>query len=621
MTQVRRLESDQWAYARIGNLRPHAIGFDPSDPACLSRDETGRVTFRFLAPSGATEAMVVTRDDVDIRGHVMHRVGAAADVSFWEVGFEPTGPRLVYSLALLLDDDSAVYVGVTGVTSAVERIDRIEVDVADIAVHDVPDWMRGSVVYQIFLDRFARGERDTSPTGFDEWGSAPTSRGFQGGDLDGITARLDYLDELGVDVIYLNPIFRAPSNHRYDTIDYLEVDPMLGGEAALERLVEAVHARGMRLILDVSLNHVHPMATPFQDLLAKGPDSEYDGWFKVTEYPLKVRYRPDLVAENAYWKDRLAHLEAETGIPIEAVATGPIVEPTYETWYGVPYMPRIDLQHPPARQSMIDVTTHWIRDAGIDGWRMDVVRYIDHNFWGDVRKAVREIRPDAYLLAEVMGDASRWLQGDEFDATMNYTFRQLCLDFFAKNTIDANSFVGGYLRMLAMYSPAVTAVSHNLISSHDMARFLHVAGEDEVQLLLATAFQLTTPGAPGIYYGDELPLSGGEDPDNRRAFDWDRVGNPHHESVRSLACLRRQHDALRLGDITVLPVVDQCVSFVRRLGDSALFIAINNGATTVELGVEPGHHPGETLWALGQVATIDGVVELGPHAAVVGVIE
>ncbi len=618
MAAMRILDNDHLAYGIVGNLRPHQVTFDPADSACLHRTSRGHLTFRFLAPVDTAEALVVIRDGTRVMGHEMRSVGAAGEVSFWEITLAPPAERLQCSLALRLEDGTPIYVGVTGVTAAIERIDRFEIEVGAVVHHQVPEWARGAVIYQIFPDRFASADPGLTPVDALPWGSPPTYRGFMGGDLDGIAAHLDHLVDLGIDVIYLNPIFSSPSNHRYDTRDYYTVDPMLGGNEALGRLVTAAHQRDMRIILDVSLNHLHPTFPFFQDVLRNGADSDYAGWFDVYEHPLMVRYRPDLVADHPYWSVRLPQFEEDTGVRLETVDSGPIVQPSYDTWYSVPQMPRVDLQHPDARQYMIDVATHWVREYAIDGWRMDVVRYIDHDFWADLRAAIEAERPGIYLLAEVMGDARRWLQGDEFDATMNYTFREICLGFFGLKTITAEEFVADYLRMLAMYSPAVTEVNQNLIGSHDTSRFLRLAGEDERRLLLATVFQLTSPGAPGLYYGDELPLTGGHDPDCRRAFDWERTGSDHHQAVRAVSRLRRHHAALRRGNIEMLPTVDQCVSFMRRTENEQIFVAINNGATTVDLGVAPGQHPGAILWSVGQVRTHGEIIELGPHAAVIG---
>ena len=176
-------------------------------------------------------------------------------------------------------------------------------------------------------------------------------------------------------------------------------------------------------------------------------------------------------------------LEEEAGVPVEvATDDGMLVEPTYEAWYGVPTMPRVNLSHPEARGYFLDVAAYWLREHGLDGWRMDVARYVDADFWVDFRRVCRQVKPDCYLLAEIMGDASPWLQGDRFDATMNYTFRDLCLGYFATRELGTGAFLDGFTRMLAAYAPEVTEVNQNLLSSHDTERFLHMAGDERARL-------------------------------------------------------------------------------------------------------------------------------------------
>ncbi|NND03584.1 MAG: hypothetical protein HKN91_12435, partial [Acidimicrobiia bacterium] len=407
MSPVRKLEADHQVYGMMGNLRPHDIAFDPNNPACLSRSASGDLVFRFLAPADSEEALIVVRNGDDIAAHEMNLVGRAHDVTFWEVRVTPTTERVRFSIAVRLDDGSPIYFGITGVSGAIERIDRFDVAVASIPHHRVPDWARGAVIYQIFPDRFASGDESLTPPEALPWSAPPTRSGFQGGDLPGIIANLDYLEELGVDLIYLNPIFASPSNHRYDTSDYFTVDPILGGNEAFQELVEAAHRRGIRIMLDVSLNHAHPTFGPFQDLITTGPNSEYAPWFDVTEYPPHVRYRPDLVDGHHVWAERIDRLAEATGMDVIPVSAGPVISASYDSWYGVPEMPRIDLQHPAARRFMIDVAKHWVRQYGVDAWRMDVVRYIDYDFWTDLRDAIHEVEPDTYLLAEVMGDPRR----------------------------------------------------------------------------------------------------------------------------------------------------------------------------------------------------------------------
>jgi glycosidase len=606
-----------------GSVRPHRVRFDPADPGFLSRLPGGRLVFRVLAPARTVEVMVLARGEgavPPVTGLPLTRLGAAGAVSLWEGATPPPGPAFGCSVACRLDDGTAVYLAATGITSGVERLDRFPVVCDDVPCHDPPPWAAGAVIYQVFPDRFANGDPGNDPAEVAPWGSEPTRTGFQGGDLAGLAARADHLAELGVDVVYLTPIFDSPSNHRYDTVDYLAVDPVLGGDEALADLVETLHHRSIRVILDVSLNHTHPRFAPFADLVANGEDSPYLGWFAVSDWPPRLEYRPDAVTEGGFWDELITRVRAETEIPVVAVdGADPPVRTTYETWNGVPTMPRVDLGHPAARRFMLDVITRWVRAADIDGWRMDVVRYVDHDFWAEARRELRAVKPDAYLLAEVMGDARRWLAGDEFDATMNYTFRDLCVDFFAKGVLDAAGLLEGFLEMTAMYSPAVTAMSHNLIGSHDMPRFLTEAGGDVDRLTLATLFQLTVPGAPGLYYGDEVAMAGGPDPANRGAFPWDGGDRAHLERVRSLLAVRRRRPSLRTGWWRLLAHDADAFAYERSICPEdgvaeRTVVALNSGNTPTTL---PVAGVGEPLWSHRSVRRNRRSLRLGPRAGLV----
>ena len=272
-------------------------------------------------------------------------------------------------------------------------------------------------------DRFANGDSTNDPVDSEPWGSPPTARGFQGGDLNGIVDRLDYLERLGVDVIYLNPVFLSPSTHRYDTVDYHQVDPHLGGGEALRELVEASHRRGMKVILDASFNHCHPRFFAFEDLLEKGQQSDYRNWFKINEWPIRIKVRSPLHAWQREW---LPIWAGQARLELDYVDDeGPAVEPTYDTWYGVATMPSVDLANPEARAYMLEVAEKWLLDPGIDGWRMDMALRSTTTFRPEFRQVARKARSDAYLIGEFLGDASIWLQGDQFDATMNYSFHDL----------------------------------------------------------------------------------------------------------------------------------------------------------------------------------------------------
>ena len=572
--RVRKFDSDLGVYGLPGDVSPWDIRFDPRDRAFLDREPNGRYRIRAWSEPGLTDGLIVVKRDQEVLGFRLAVIAATERFVIWEV-IAALLPNDEISLAYRNPANKAVYLVPGGISNAVERLDRWSIP--DLAPMDVPGWSQGAVIYQIFPDRFANGDTSNDPPDTDRWGSPPHPRRFQGGDLVGITNRLGYLRDLGVDVIYLNPIFTSPSNHRYDAIDYLQVDPALGGNEALIELVKKAHDHGIRLILDASFNHCHPLFFAFQDLINTGPESPYRDWFVIHDWPVRIKARKPIKGRQREWLPVWAE---QSGLAIEYVVDrGLSVEPTYESWYGVASMPRINLANSEARRYLLDVAAEWIRSAGIDGWRMDVARYVDPDFWVDFRKAVRESSPESYLVGEFMGNAGEWLQGDRFDATMNYTFRDICLRYLALGEIDAVEAADGLARLWAQYAWPVTLANQNLIGSHDTARFLTLAGGELWRLRLAIVLSLTYPGAPGIYYGDEIGLEGDNDPGSRNAFPWEPDPRSHelHRTIKELARLRRKHPSLVKGEWRPCSAKGGLLAFERRLGRERVLVVINRG--------------------------------------------
>jgi cyclomaltodextrinase len=429
---------------------------------------------------------------------------------------------------------------------------------------DTPDWVGDAVFYQIFPDRFARSVTVPKPGRLDEWGAPPTYHGYQGGDLIGVVEHLDYLVSLGVNAIYFTPIFQSASNHRYHTHDYEKVDPMLGGTRALRRMVDEAHERGIRIVLDGVFNHASRGFFPFHDIMENGPNSAYLDWFTVKAFPLQ--------------------------------AYDPHEAPNYQAWWGLPALPKFNTSCPEVREFLWSIGRKWV-EFGIDGWRLDVPNEIDDDaFWREFRVRVRAVNPQAYIVGEVWNDAQRWLKGDMWDAVMNYQFTRACIAFFIGESVNeddlrktslfpvgattAEAFRRNIERLLGLYRADVTAVMLNLLGSHDMARFLTLAGEDKSALRLATLFQMTYPGAPSIYYGDEIGMTGGHDPANRGAFPWHKPDTWDtgllHEFQRLIA-LRRQRSALRRGSFRFLWSADSVVAYLRQLGDDTIIVVMNTG--------------------------------------------
>jgi cyclomaltodextrinase len=411
-----------------------------------------------------------------------------------------------------------------------------------------PDWVRDAVFYQIFPDRFANGDQSNDPSGTIAWGESPTRDNFFGGDLAGITAKLSHLEQLGISGLYLTPVFKAGTNHRYDTQDYFEVDPALGDVGKLRELVEEAHARGIRVLLDGVFNHVGDGFWAFRDLAANGDASAYRDWFFAHDLPL---------------------------------AADP---PTYQTCGGAPFLPKLNTANPEVRAHLLDVATHWIDEVGIDGWRLDVPWKVPLEFWRAFRARVKQHRPSAYLVGEAW-----WSWGDMrsvFDGLMNYRLRARIFDFCLFDTQDAEDFAIELKQMLAESDGGDMML--NLLGSHDTARLMTVAGGDEQRVALALVALFTLPGTPMLYYGDEIGLEGGDDPDCRRTLPWDesRWRQPVYDLTRKLIALRRLSAALRRGDFELLLAFNRVLAFVRRHENEAVVVVLNPGAERKDFTIE-----------------------------------
>jgi cyclomaltodextrinase len=460
------------------------------------------------------------------------------------------------------------------------------------AAIDPPAWARDAVFYQVFPDRFARSPRVPKPGALEPWSAPPTHHRFKGGDLLGLAERLDELVDLGITALYLNPIFTAASNHRYNTYDYLSVDPLLGGDAALRELLDAAHERGIRVVLDGVFNHVGRGFWPFHHVLENGGASPYRDWFYLDHGVLAGRR-----SLHAY----------------DVPRRGSPTERGYRSWWDVPALPKLRVEHPPVREHLLAIAEHWLR-FGIDGWRLDVPQDVeDPTFWPEFRRRVRAVNPDAYLIGEIWEEAPEWLAGDRFDATMNYPLGLAILGFVGGAGLDAAVIAGqaNYARALvqldgpafglaldrmhALYTPEVTAVQFNLLGSHDTPRARSVMGGSVERLRLATLLQLTLPGTPSIYYGDELAMEGAADPDCRRAYP------PLGETlpveavamrafVRAMLRARHEHPALRRGGVRVVASGPRWIMLDRRAGERQALVVANAGkvALRIDLGSAGG---------------------------------
>lgn len=488
-----------------------------------------------------------------------------------------------------------------------------------------PDWVRDAIFYQIFPDRFARDDANHDLR-FEAWDAPPTAHGFKGGCLNGVTDRLDYLQDLGVTAIYFTPVFASAANHRYHTYDYLQVDPLLGGDKALRRLLEAAHARNMRVVLDGVFNHASRGFWQFHHTLENGQDSPYVDWFHFDPQRL------DRSKAFAAYPDAAAQAALAAGVSsYEALG--------YQAWWNLPALPKFNTGTPAVREFLWSVAEHWI-EFGIDGWRLDVPSEIDDDeFWREFRRRVKRINPEAYLVGEIWHEAQRWLQGDQFDAVMNYPLTAACLGYFGFDRLDlpvarqpgglrhvytlsAEAFADEVDRVLHLYHPAVNAVQLNLLGSHDTPRFLTAVSGDTTALEMAILFLMTAPGAPCLYYGDEVGLDGGPDPDCRKAFPWDETTWDHdlREHVRRCVALRKEQIPLRRGDFTRLLAHDGVYAFARRYENDSLIVVFNQARAdrTVDVPVAGGSPRLVEAWTGVEYDVTDGQarrISLGPRSS------
>ncbi len=482
---------------------------------------------------------------------------------------------------------------------------------------DTPGWVRDAVFYEIFPDRFASSDRVPKPGHLEPWADPPTTHGFKGGDLLGIAEQLGRLADLGITAIYLTPIFASASNHRYHTYDYLRVDPLLGGDAALRELLEAAHGLGMRVILDGVFNHTGRGFWAFHHILENGAASPYLDWFHEDRAALDTGVQ--LLAYPS--TGRTVSAPGEPGEDASSLA-----RLGYEAWWGLPALPKLNTDYQPVRDYLLTVAEHWIR-FGIDGWRLDVPEEIaDPAFWQAFRERVRAVNPEAYLVGEIWRIAPEWLAGDRFDAAMNYPLAEAILGYAGAHHLDAavvhshaeyskivplsgDEMAERLRSILGAYAPETDAVQLNLLGSHDTPRIRTLLGRDEAAIRLAVMLQVVLPGAPCIYYGDEIGLEGANDPGCRGAYPldegaWDR---PTLSFVQAAIGLRHARPILRGGGLRIAGTSGDSLAILRAGRWDALsevpdgaepaLVVVNAGEGAAKLSIDAPELAGRRLVA------------------------
>lgn len=430
------------------------------------------------------------------------------------------------------------------------------IDPAKTKVFETPSWVSKTVIYQIFPDRFANGDPNNDPRDVMPWDAKPTYGNRFGGDVAGVRKNLGYLKGLGIGTVYFNPIFASPSNHRYEADDYYNPDKEFGTQREFIDLTRELKTNGIHTVMDFVFNHTSPRFFAFKDLAEKGQKSEFKDWYFPKTFP---------------------------------VVSGD--SKTYEAWYGFPSMPKVNIVNPNARDWFLKMANFWLTNASVDGMRLDVANEVNSDFWRTMRPEVKKANPNVWIVGEIWGDGNPWLKGDQFDSVMNYQFRDACLKFIAKGSTNSTQFANQLMKVHESYVPQVSNNMMNLLSSHDTARFLTEAGGDKDLQKLAAAIQFTWVGAPSVYYGEELGMEGGADPDNRRGMEWEKASatNDILSYYKKLAALKKSNSALWTPNVEFDAINDEAMTgaYYRTSEKEAVVVAYNRSSAEQTVSLRP----------------------------------
>lgn len=591
------------------------------DAAGICLKDDGSAALRVTTMAGDVERVTVWLDSLDGPGRSTGEPsGSDGALDYYTVYIDEEdvarSPAYVFEIA---DGQASVWLGADGIAESRDKARMFALDAGSLTVFTTPDWVKDGIIYQIFPERFANGDPGNDPD-FSEWyyrgltslppsgktngeyfhlvddwndvagltrspyktDGKPDWNSFYGGDIQGIRSNLDYLSDLGVTIIYLNPIFQAKSNHKYDAADFMRVDPHFGTNEGFREFVDECHASGIRVVIDLAINHTGHTFWAFTDAREKGRDSEYWDWYEWRKWP----------------------------VPGDLESTPANASEYYDCWYGFGQMPNLnfdlsrqgadeqgvrtlDEAEPnwPLVEHLLDVADYWLSEVGVDGYRLDVAAEVPFWFWELFRDRVRAARPDAYVLGELWGASPEWVNAKYFDAVMNYRFfREPVLKFLARGETTAGEFDRELAPGRFVYADEGVMAQMNLIDSHDTERFLTASGGDVRRLELAALFGMTYIGAPSVYYGDEVAMTGGGDPDCRRPFDWDYSADESKSGVRSrfawLISVRREFPVLRRGAFETLIADGQVYAYgrwprqgesVERAGPGSVIVVMNAG--------------------------------------------
>lgn len=425
-------------------------------------------------------------------------------------------------------------------------------------IPDVPEWFKTSVVYNIFPDSFANGPRRLDLTPREKrLENGLLTRSRLGGTIKGITENLDYIENMGFTCLYLNPIFTAGEYHKYDILDYYHIDPCLGTDEEFLELVDELHTRGMRIIIDGVFNHCSWQFFAFEDVVEKGTDSKYREWFYHLDFPV---FRPQ----------------------------DPCETPSYTCFAYERRMPKLNTSNKEVQGYFAGVGAYWVKKFHVDGWRLDVANEISREFWRVFRAAVKAENSQAVLIGEVWENAQTWLRGDAFDSTMNYEFRRICGEYLRDHNPDSLKAAYQFERMRLRYPDNIVEGQLNLVDSHDVPRFLSMCADDLGRWKIACILLMLMPGVPSLFYGDERKITGVLEEEYRQAMPWERE-DTLCGFVQKLIRLRREYIAPHTGYQPLWPAIREGVfAFSRNNVKGSLSVIVNAGPRELKWKLETG---------------------------------
>ncbi|MFV0560717.1 MAG: glycoside hydrolase family 13 protein [Enterococcus sp.] len=512
---------------------------------------------------------------------------------YWEIEVRASFSRLSYAFLVEGYDGTAIFFTEHGVFPVEEKYVTMANNYFRMPYfHEIdrfkaPQWIKETVWYQIFPERFANGNTANDPEGTLAWGSKehPDRQDFYGGDLQGVLDNLDYLSDLGINGLYFCPIFKAHSNHKYDTSDYFEIDPAFGDKELFKKLVTECHHRGIKVMLDAVFNHIGDTSPQWQDVIKNGEQSAFKEWFHIHSFPVTYTATEDFeVAE----------------------------ELNFDTFAFTPHMPKLNTANPEVQEYILSIARYWIEEFDIDAWRLDVANEVDHHLWKKFHETCHAVKKDFYILGEVWHSSQSWLQGDEFSAVMNYAFTDSITHYFLEKKISLEKMVSNLNEQLALYRRQTNQLMLNTIDSHDTPRILTLANDNKDLMKQVLAFLYLQQGIPCLYYGDEVGMNGGMDPDCRKCMEWDpqKQDLDMHQFVKSLIALRHENQKIVSDGSLDWQTVDASsgtLIFSRKLDSEQLIGLFNTGEESISV-----HYDGEYTLSHLAVST-EGEINIEPN--------